>query len=344
MVFPEQIARTIVTPDDAHQLLVRSKCTCVIYGTAKKRNIGNVEAQILDLEGIVSHKPIPEGQSKSLGQDFRAALPKTIHIMKEVEFLALPVTAQFLAICARYVVGISALLSDDLLNACRLLKEAQDSLQALDSIVAKGTPNISAIRSKIPDLLAEALRRRMALAYDNYVKRRNRASLESCEPLLDELEIYRPDDYSLHLQRAICAFVLRRDFATAHAELDKCRHNRDAAWRYSKGFLLAYQGDLDGAWKYYRQAFRYPSHENNIPIHVEEFIQLVLEQEPDKVQLYYVLGLINKMAKRDIYAARKDFEVFLEVTNDDSFTRQRILARKWLGEISNEPVVWLKAG
>ena len=338
IVFPEQIARNIVTPDHALQLLARSKCTCVIYGTAKKRTVGNAEAQILDLEGVVSHKPIPADQSKSLGEDFRAALPKTIRIEKDVEFLALPVTAQFLAICARYVVGISALLSDDLLHACRLLKEAQNGLEALDPIVAKSARNISVIKSKIPEFLAEALRRRTALAYDNYVKRRDRQSLEACEPLLDELEIYRPDDYSLHLQRAICAFVLRRDFATAHAEIDKCRHNRDAAWRYSKGFLLAYQGDLDGAWKYYRQAFHYPSHENNIPIHVEEFIQLILEQEPDKAQLYYVLGLINKMAKRDVYAARKDFEVFLEVTSDGSFDRQRILARKWLGEIAKEPV------
>jgi hypothetical protein len=49
-----------------------------------------------------------------------------------------------------------------------------------------------------------------------------------------------------------------------------------------------------------------------IAIQVEEFLSIVLEDEPDKGQLLYFSAQLNQHLKKDTLAAEKDYELFLQ--------------------------------
>jgi hypothetical protein len=60
---------------------------------------------------------------------------------------------------------------------------------------------------------------------------------------------------------------------------------------------------------------------------VEDFILWVLEEEPDKVQLYYCLGLLNELFKEDHRQAIQDYNQFLNKVNENDFVEQQASAQ-----------------
>jgi len=142
------------------------------------------------------------------------------------------------------------------------------------------------------------------------------------------------DDYQTRQSAAVCAFLLHRNIPLARREYEACRDVDDASWRYGEAFLAAYEGDLDRAYRWYRDAFSAPLLEETIPIQCEEFIQIVLEAEPEKYWLAFCLGLINHRAKGDLVAARRDFEAFLGCAEREGrFPNQIRAAMEWIREI-----------
>jgi hypothetical protein len=62
-----------------------------------------------------------------------------------------------------------------------------------------------------------------------------------------------------------------------------------------------------------------------------------LTREPNKIQFWYCLGLINYFSKSDLEAARKDFSKFVEVASDQGvFTTSVNFAKKYLEEIEGK--------
>ncbi len=69
----------------------------------------------------------------------------------------------------------------------------------------------------------------------------------------------------------------------------------------------------------YVRAFKGPLEDPTVPMQSEEFMQLVLEEENDKVQLLFCCGLINYRAKRDLAAAKRDLSEFLKRVSASDF-------------------------
>ncbi len=63
-----------------------------------------------------------------------------------------------------------------------------------------------------------------------------------------------------------------------------------------------------------------------MPIQSEEFMQIVLTEEPDKVQLNFCIGLINYNHKKDFLAAERDFTAFLHWDRIQEFPFAKDLA------------------
>ena len=135
--------------------------------------------------------------------------------------------------------------------------------------------------------------------------------------------------------RAIWYFVARRDVAAAKREIRKCKDSPDCAWRYSEAFLLAYEGALTQAYRRYRVVFRHSCPEH-LPVEVEEFIMGVLEEEPDKVQLHFCLGVINYFAKGDKARALQELERFLEAAPRKAFPDERRRVHLWVPTLKGE--------
>ena len=60
----------------------------------------------------------------------------------------------------------------------------------------------------------------------------------------------------------------------------------------------------------------------------------LLEVEPDKVQMHYLLGFLNWKIKGDLIQAREDFGRFLANERSNNFLKERSLAEDWLEELS----------
>jgi len=150
---------------------------------------------------------------------------------------------------------------------------------------------------------------------------------------LERWNAVSPNEYRYHLGKAIWHFARHRDLASALSEINKCRGSSDATWRYSAAFLESYRGDLTTASRIYEKAFTRPV-DQLVPFEVEEFIQWVLQIEPDKVQLYYCLGLINLKMKHDLELALTDFRRFLEASEGmANFARARSEASQYIEQI-----------
>jgi tetratricopeptide (TPR) repeat protein len=166
-----------------------------------------------------------------------------------------------------------------------------------------------------------------------YTYRRDRASLAQAEEIIPKLRRYDPENYLARLCAAMSAFVLRRDLPAAKKELEACRRVEDGTWRYSEAFLHGYEGELDEAYRSYQKAFAAPLEDPTVPTQSEEFIQIVLDEEPERPWLYYCLGLINHRPKGDLHAALRDFRSFIDGVDPTRFKKQIGTAEKWIGDI-----------
>ena len=108
---------------------------------------------------------------------------------------------------------------------------------------------------------------------------------------------------------------------------------------YGEAFLLAYNGDLEAAYHSYKTAFSAPLVDETALLQSEEFIHIVLTEEPDRVWLYYCLGLINYKAKQDLTAAHKDLSTFVARADPSQFKKQIDISRRWIEEIEAKNVV-----
>ena len=120
----------------------------------------------------------------------------------------------------------------------------------------------------------------------------------------------------------------------AIAEYDNITE-KDITWLYNLGFLMAFKGDVEGAWSQYRRAF-YGTASPNVITDTEVFISEVINKYPEKVQLLFFRGLINYKVKKDYVLAAQDFEEFVRAEGSLAYPNQVSVAKKYLFLINSD--------
>src|SRR3989338_357902 len=90
-----------------------------IFGESKKRTDAGGQ-YFLSLDGLVLHRPVPQQVSQELAKDFLATLPKGINFSSEIEFKGFQMTADVVARCVKYIVGIASCISGNPFLAIKL--------------------------------------------------------------------------------------------------------------------------------------------------------------------------------------------------------------------------------
>lgn len=169
-----------------------------------------------------------------------------------------------------------------------------------------------------------------------YYKNKLEGYLDKMGGYLDVIQEIDPGNYDAHLVRAVCLFLRNHDIEGARQEIRKAKNERNAAWQYSEAFLAAYEGKLEEAHKIYKRAFKGVVLAET-PLGVEEFIVDVLGREPEKIQLWYCLGMINYFLKADLHAGQNDFLKFVTKATDQGVYSTSIdFAKKYLIEIDEK--------
>lgn len=328
-------SRQIKNFEDVTLLRKKARCHYIIYGSAKLREINGKQNHILNLEAQIAHKPMPDQLSKNFSKEMQEVFPRRLSIDTKNDLITFEFTSEWIESVSKYIIGIASCLSGDDIYAESLFISILKNQRLKDCDL----PPIKKIRQRTPIRLGEIYAFRAIKKYERWRKSRTPDALKEVLGQLTKLRKIYPSNYTGRLLAAICHFVFNRDITKAMRELKKCRNINDGTWAYSYAFLFAYQGEMKKARRIYKTAFAY-SCNPEVYLQTEEFILWVLEQEPDKIQLYFCLGLINQHGKIDKIQAIKDFKTFLDKRSEagKTFLIEEQLAKRYIKNIEKNLV------
>ncbi|MFA6174134.1 MAG: hypothetical protein WC701_10695 [Kiritimatiellales bacterium] len=328
---PRRHAWSIRTTEQAISYRDVARCHMIIYGHARNRTERKRNVIKVHLDCVIAHQAIKKDVSKAFSKDMSAIFPGRLDIDAEDECQQFEITAEWLSLSAKYIVGTAALLSAELDLALSIF----NSLYYDPKLKSVRIPSVQNIRARVPIRLADIYRMKIHPLFIEWDKTHDTRFLEQVREYLPLLDDVVPNHYSVRLWWSFVYFVLDKDIDKSVHEINRCRDQRDATWRYSRAFLFAYSGQLEDAKNEYEKAFDRGCHES-VPLQCESFMLWVLGQEPDKTQLYYCLGLINWKAKGDLSQAICDMEKFISQASDAEYSEMKQLARANLGTIKGE--------
>jgi len=325
---PEHIANNIKDLDDANELRVKSKGHFVIYGRVRHRELFGKKHHVLNLNGLVSHKSIPQEVGQAFAEEFSELLPRKVNITEENDLLAFDFTTEWIECVSKYIIGIAAYFSLDFNYSEQLFNDVSDLLEHKD----QAFPVYVKLKQRIPERLSEIHIARANGVATAWTKTHNPNLISLLGEHLQKVGKKCSSMYTFVLLKSIWLFLSEKDTITAKKELRKLKKHKDGTWRYNLAFLLAYEGSLKSSIKQYKHAFMAEMQPDMLS-KIEEFIAWALEEEPNKYQLHYCLGYINRNKKGDIDLAIQDFENFLEHGDENEFVREKIMAERWIQEM-----------
>ncbi len=326
---PERIAKTIEDVDDAMEMRRKCRAHFMLWGRVRLRVLNGREHHVIDLEGGVAHKAVPDEVRHRLSQEFGELMPRHVSISTENDLLSFQFTSEWADTVARYVIGIAAAVSGDFDYAQALYSE---SLQRVNSKPGS-FPIFLKLKERIPIRISELYETRASSAYLTWASNHTQPPVDFLGAALSQIapsRLTRPDIVNL---RAIHAFLKDRDTSEGIKFLKTANAQDSSIWHYNLAFLHAYQGNLRTAAMHYRKGARLVVNPTQLA-QVEEFICWVLREEPANYQLAFCLGLLNWKAKGDHQQALADFRDFVSHGRPDEFRREKTLAAKWIQELN----------
>jgi len=328
---PQYVARTVIVPDDANELRLKCKAHFVLYGRVRLRELNGVMQHFIDLDGVVTHRPITKKVSKSFSDEFAELLPRKIGIPTENDLLTFHFTSEWAIIVAKYVIGIAASYSGDLDYAESLYIDSLEQLQTKDH----GFPVYAKLIQRIPKRISELYEARAQVSYLRWSKEHQLSDIQQLEKNLSRIDVSRQMQPRVLNLRAIDLFISKRDAKGALRILKQSSEKNSAVWHLNVAFLFAYSCDLKNALRHYKKAITFPIDSATIS-QIEDFICVIIEDEPKKYQLYFSLGYFNWKVKGDKKQAIKDFRKFLSSGSDSEFVSDKELVRSWLTTLKTE--------
>ena len=331
---PEAISSSVTDRESANRVRIKSRAHYIIYGRVRDKIVNGKEIYYFELDGEVAHRPIPIVRSEKLAVEFRELLPKAIQIPKENDLYSFEFTSEWMVYVSRYIIAIAAACSGDLEHALKLFNELDDVLKTR---LTEFKP-IAKIKDRVPNHIREIYLAYSTYHYEKWRKDRTEADLTKVKEHLDAIPSSARNNVSYYTQMAIYEFVSNRNITTARDYLHKIK-NKDAVWYFNAGFLDAYEGRLNSAFRKYKKAIRLNLHAE-IVNEIEEFMFWVAENDDNKEQLYYCLGYYNWKVKGDLEQAINDFLKFLDNANRESsnieYRRAIELAEIWVRQVEAE--------
>ncbi len=300
-----------ITSESAEKIMDRSRCHFLLWGEARLRSINGKQTHVLDLRGMVRHASISADVQKHFSEEFATLLPKQMFCPRENDVIHLENIGRLVACSSRYIIAVAAALSGDLDYSEQMFTEILNS----DAKKIQFNPIVAKVIQMIPRRLAQLYQARASMAYYEWRKNKVQNNLDAIKNNLTIASRYDNTLSGILNLWAIYYFISSRDITMAFSTLRKCNDISNINIRYSMAFLFAYRGNLREARKIYRNALK-----SKLPtetfIEINIFIQDVLENEPDKIQLWFCIGWIFWKGLGDIVNAKKSFVKFIEYSSE----------------------------
>lgn len=321
-------SKRAANPDETARILERSRGHLIFFGSAKRRELQSKPTHCLSLSTMMRHVPVPRPASDALAQVIGESLPHKIWIPVDGDALAFELTSRWVSMGAKFAVGVAAGFGGNLPYAEMLFLDVERQL----ILAGPAAIFLRPLARHVPRHLSLLYMAWLASLTEQYYLKRKKDVLKQAESIADKIIARDPAIGGPYLTKAMAAFVFSRDLPRARSFVSQAMSGMtDTVCNYCLAFLYGYEGKLREAHAEYKSAFRRIPANPTVPIQCEEFIHIIIQEEPDKAHLLFCTGLINYNAKMDYDAAKRDFGGFLELTDSSRFATARKKAEELRG-------------
>ena len=310
--------------EDALAVLERTNCMLLVRVRYSADDVDNAENFELKIDYGVRHPAFNEAATRMLSHDM-SALKAPVGKQKFVKTETIDIfnfTTQTLVCACQYVLGVVALLAEDSNSALTLLLQSRNTVTTEFDNMSGSTGLLEMIDDRIYAALCQ-------IASEYLVEFQNDKSIDSLREMCRVLQLsnaIHPDTYFYNLNMAYAHIILDQDADAAKDCVAKCKMSKENTnWMYSEAFLSAYLNHAPGSilskyGKALRNAYKSLSE-------VVEYIEFVIEHEPDKNALHLAAALVYE-EMGDIKLMMHHFSVYLDnVKKLDRRTKEKIEAK-----------------
>lgn len=309
---PKRLADRLVGSDPSYRdrMLRKARAHLMVIGRAKKRLIDGENKTVIEFGLVISHALISGTAGQQLKSTVSDVFPwqRRLTIKEDGAVFQLEAVSCWIELAIKYIISVGYILNNDAVLAQELLHSLHNDLTRGS---ASGIISMSGLAVRVRDLLLSIDAWLAGSAYEKYVTNQDPKDLAEMRKYVSLGVNMGRYHYPTQLLAAALSFLDGRDIRAARKALKPCKCESDACWRLSDAFLSAYEGRLMTAYRKYKKAAEC-TWNASVPLFVEEFIIMVMRQEPEKRELYLCLALINSLMKGDATSAHRDFAEFLE--------------------------------
>ncbi|WNB93412.1 tetratricopeptide repeat protein [Bacillus sp. NEB1478] len=302
-----------LNPNDDSMLkcLNKTQAHMLIYGVCREGKKKGKEKYEIKMFSMIRHKPLAVDTLSGLQNELNY-FTNSMLIDKEDSLTSYKLSSNWLTTYARYFVGLAALISHDTNTSFKVFESLKKDLQKEKNSFKP----VKEIKKRVNFHFSNVCLLSAIKEYKMFWKTKCYQNLEASQKYIELYESVSDDRYTPAIYHSIFSFLINRNINRAKGLLDNVQSINDSSHKFNMGFLFAYEGKITEAIKCYRQAIKMPNNEF-ILIEIEQFIEYILEIEPEKYHLYLCLAWINSF-KGDNLLGKKDLQRFLRfATHDD---------------------------
>lgn len=287
----------------------RVKGGLFIWGDIKERS-NEESSYIFTIECMLMHPEVNEAFKKQISLDMSCAFPDEYSFFKKYEVQGFKYYSNTLYLGIRYIVGVAALLTNNINVAYILHKELDKEYR---NILHKA-PNAEYLIKRLPKLISFEL-------FLMAKKEHEKGNAATTETLLNKALNIDNSSYHALILQSIILFNKKKPLS-ALSVLGKAEKNaiNDYTWMYNKAFLLMYTDKYEQGIQLYKKLESTSfDNEKNIIEQCLSFNKSLFEHQPDKKQILFILGWFYYKKVYNELNAVEYFKRFLREATDRKY-------------------------
>ena len=332
IVLKDFLARNVIDTETAIKVSNKTRGHFVVWGKALSYKFNEASNQYeFDLSFVVRHRPLSSKEKNIIVRGFQESFVDRKWRFLQSDILnGIRTTADNIKEIALYIIGIAAFLSFD-------FRTSVNFHSILYDILLKNPDKrkiLSPIYKRTKDFISDSL---MIMGLENY---HNTGDTKYAITLTEKSLELLPTNYAALVNKALYFFKNKRidesrEIIRKLKKMNSAHPFKDSSWRYSDGFLLFFEEDFENGVNAYKKGL--DGYITDFTLNsVINFTENFVKENPNKVQFFYVLGIIYLIKNQNLPEALKNFEEF--VKQADKNPKYRILAERansYLGQIRN---------
>jgi len=284
-----------MTKEERKQIISKSGAKLAFYGEGKTGHYKQKEVYKLSLGSVVTHDNIPIQLSRYLSAEMFVVMKPISQIIIPTDdtIVGYDVLTASIKYIADYILAAAFFRTEHYSDAQKILESNYVALKS----ISRNIPAIATLKNIVPIKLRDTYILLADSAYKKFLESKDKGFLDEMHVYIEKQEKIGKTEQSYYVQNALYYFCKERNVKKAKEYIKKCEEEKykEFAWQYDKVFLNLYASmtnqTIAASYRKYKTLLR-KNPDINIEREVEEFILDLLDFEPDKIQMKWLLAML----------------------------------------------------